>query len=272
MTLECFANGSTDDEALLPNIKSISKQILPIVVFLEFNYFKKIKNTSLRIYLVDDKELEYIDKPLKGVRTWVNYFKYFNFQEFLNLNNIQQKKQAIIKMLKEGVYEVAEEMKWDINPMLDAFNEIDNLNYQFVNTSKMKRFKGVKRYIQLETVCEPGFYHYYLLVKEKEQFISRHKVVTLNSFYNIFFEGNRILSEMKWEDENTFVVLGKKGELERIRFEYKFDTDQLTTIFNVEPNIESEFMEEYDLATTEDPKKIELILKNMDTNKWHVYI
>lgn len=271
MTFECFANGSSD-ETLLPNIKSISKQILPIITFLEYKYFKKIKNTSLRIYLVDNKELEFIDKPIKGVRTWVNYFMYFDFQNFLNNNNSHQKKQAIILMLKEGIYKVAEEMQWEINPLLDAFNEIDKLNYQFVNTSKIKRFKGVKRYIQLETICEPGFYHYYLLIKEKEQIISRHKVVTLNAFYNLYFEGNRILSEMKWEDENTFVILGKKGELERIRYEYKLDTDNLTTSFHVEPEIEAAFMEEYDLATTEDPIVIEKILKNMDTHKWHIYI
>lgn len=175
-------------------------------------------------------------------------------------------------MLQEAVLEIANVMEWDIDILLDTFAEIDKLNYHFVHLTKKKRFKGVKRLMQVETVSEPGFYHYNLLVYEKDKLISRHPIVTLNAFYNLFFEANRVVSEMKWEDANTFVVLGKKGELERIRFEYKLDEDKLTRIFTLEPAIVEEFMEEFDLATTSDPQKIEMVLRNRDTSKWRIYI
>ncbi|WP_343559649.1 hypothetical protein, partial [Sphingobacterium sp.] len=67
-------------------------------------------------------------------------------------------------------------------------------------------------------------------------------------------------------------VSGKKGELERIRFEYKLDEDKLTRKFVLEPAIVEEFMEEFDLATTMDDQKIEMVLSNRDTSKWHIYI
>lgn len=275
MTFECYSGSQFITEIAREDFLFVGKNILPISTYLEQHYFKKIKVdcSGLRIYLVDEISKERIDKPVKGVTSWVNLLMHFDFKHYLSLNQDFEKKKVIIAMFKEGIYRAAEFMNWDMNPLMDAFNQIDALNYHFVNTSTKKRFKGVKRYVQLETECQPGFYHYYLVVKEKDELISRHKVVTMNAFYNIFFEGNRVISEMRWEDANTFVIVGKKGHLERIRFEYKVDSDELTRTFNLESDIdEKEFMEEFDLATTEDLKKIKKVLSNRDTSKWHIYI
>ncbi|WP_312788856.1 hypothetical protein [Sphingobacterium sp.] len=214
-----------------------------------------------------------MEKPIKGVYPLLNYYMPFDFENYSNLNDNYAKKKVIVAMFKEGIFRAADFMSWDIDPLLDAFNKVDKLNCHFMHTTTKKRFKGVKRYVQLETECEPGFYHYYLVVKEKNELINRHKIVTLNAFYNLFLENNRVVSESRWEDANTFVILGKKGQLERIRFEYKLNIDQITRIFNLEPDInKEEFMEEFDLATTEDLKKIEMVLTNRNTSRWHIYI
>ena len=237
----------------------VAREISVLQNFVEHQYLKKIKlnSSGLRIFLVQIENEEIVEKPIKGVYPLVNLYMYFDFEHYLSLDDNYEKKKVIIAMFKEGVNRAAEFMGWDMNPLIDAFNQIDALNYEFKSSSTTKRFKGVKRYVQLETECEPGFYNYYLVIKEKEELISRHKVVTLNAFYNTFFEGNRIISEMKWEDANTFVILGKKGHLERIRFEYKLDTDILNTTFHLENDVnKDEFMEEFDLATTEDPEKL----------------
>ena len=227
MTFECFVWSSNSENQALEGIEVVGSEIRAIALFLEKKVLKKIRNGTpgLRLYLVDKKENEHLDKPIKGVISWVNFFMYFDFERYLNLPDNLEKKKMIVAMLKEGAERASEIMKWDIEPFNEAFHQIETLNYSFVNTSTRKRFKGVKRYVHLERVVDIGFYNFYLVVKEKDEIISRHKVVTLNQYYNIFFESNRIISEMRWEDENTFAILGKKGHLERIRFEYKFDTD-----------------------------------------------
>jgi len=253
----------------------IAREISVIQNFVEYHYLKKIKigSTGLRLYLVQSKDEERMDKPIKGDYPLLNFYMYFDFEHYANLSDIYEKKKTIIAMFKEGIYRAAEFMSWDMDQLMDAFNQIDALDYTFVNITKRKRLKGVKRYMQIETVCEPGFYHYYLAVKEKDELISRHKIITLNSFYNLFWEHNRIVSEVRWEDANTFIIVGKKGHLERIRFEYKLDKDQISMIFNLEPDLnKDEFMEEFDLATTEDIEKIEKVLSNRNTSKWHIYL
>lgn len=274
MNIECYLKSNSSLNSKSIDRFKIGKQLIPIISFLNKTYFKKIKvpGSLIRVYLVENLAEERIDKPIKSVRSWTNFFMYYDIERLLQLKDDLSVKKEIITILKVGIQRVVNEMGWEINPILEVFNEIDSLNYQFIETSKKMKYKGVKEYIQLETVCEPGFYHYYLLVKENDKLISKHKVVTLNAFYNLFFEGNRILSEMKWEDENTFVILGKKGELTRIRFEYSLDSDSLKTRFNLEPEVEADFLEEFDLATTEDPIKIDRIVSNQDVNKWHIYI
>lgn len=275
MTFECYASSQYVTNLPIEKIKYVSKDMLPITSFIESDFFKKIKVgcSGLRIYLVDKKEIERIDKPIKGVTSWVNTFLYFDFENYLNLSDNYEKKKMIIATFKDGIYRTVEFMGWDMRLLSEAFSQINALDYTFVNISTKKRFKGVKRYMQLEIESEPGFCHYYLAVREHGELISRHKVVSMNAFYNVFFESNRIVSEMRWEDANTFVIVGKKGHLERIRFEYKLDIDRLITMFKLEPDInEKEFMEEYNLATTNDIEKIKNMLANKDLNKWHVYL
>ena len=273
MKFQCFVDINNQDNS--SKTRKIAREISVLENFIAYHYLKTIKTKALglRIYLISDKLKERINNPIAGIYPLVNIYMYFDFDNYLKSTNNYEKKEIIIKMFKEGIYRCAESMVWDIDPFIDAFQKIDALDFTFVSHTKKKRYKGIKKYIQLETVCEPGFYHYYLLVKEGEKLHSRHKVVTINAFYNLFFEHNRIITEDRWEDSNTFVILGKKGHLERIKYEYKIDTDTLTTIFNLEPDVnEKEFMEEFDLATTQDPKKIELVLNNNDTLKWHIYI
>ncbi|WP_343560952.1 hypothetical protein [Sphingobacterium sp.] len=272
MNLECFIDVTTVD-VTIPYI-ILGKEMSVICNLIEHEYFRKIKigSTGLRIYLIEPTQQEKIDRPIKGIYPLVNYYKQFDFQEYLQLKDNDSKKALTVKMLKEAVLKIGNEMDWNIDVLLDAFAEVDKLNYHFVHLTNKKRFKGVKRQMQVETIVEPGFLHYNLLVYEKDTLMSRHHIVTLNAFYNLFFEANRVVSEAKWEDANTFVVSGKKGELERIRFEYKLDEDKLTRKFVLEHAIVEEFMEEFDLATTMDEQKIEMVLRNRDTSKWHIYI
>lgn len=273
MVFECFIWSKNPVGSVAYSI--VAREISVIQYFVEYHYLKKIKlsSTGLRIYLVDNKDEARMEKPIKGVYPLLNYYMYFDFEHYFNLTDNYEKKKVIIAMFKEGIYRAAEFMSWNTDPLLDAFNLIDALDYTFVNVTKRKRFKGVKKFMQIETVCEPGFYHYYLLVKEKEELLSRHKIVTLNAFYNLFWEHNRIVSEARWEDANTFVIVGQKGHLERIRFEYKLDTDKLTQTFNLEPDLnKEEFMEEYDMATTTELSKIENFYSNFKSSKWHIYL
>ena len=275
MTLECFASSQNKVDLPLSKIKRVSKDVLPLILFLESNFFKKIKvdgASGLRIYFVENHIDEEVQGPFKGFQSWINYYMPFNFTEYFKLENSHSKKLFLIDKIKEGILNIANQFNWSRELFLQIFEEIDALEGMLLTYSKKYRLKGLKAQAQIEIGCEPGYYQYNLLLLEKDSVISRHHIVTLNAYYNIFFEGNRIISEMKWEDENTFVILGKKGELERIRFEYKLDKDKLTRIFTLEPTIVDEFMEEFDLATTTDEQKVDIILNNMDTNKWHIYI
>ncbi|WP_343559644.1 hypothetical protein [Sphingobacterium sp.] len=275
MTFECFASSQNNTNLTLPQIKRVSKDVLPLILFLESNFFKRIRvdgASGLRIYFVENLIDEEVQGPFKGIQSWINYYMPFNFTEYFNLKNSHSKKLFLIDKIKAGILNIANQFNWNRDLFLQIFDEIDALEGKLITYSKKYRLKGLKTQAQIEICCETGYYQYNLLLLEKDSVISKHHIVTLNAYYNIFFEGNRIISEMKWEDENTFVILGKKGELERIRFEYKLEKDTLTRIFTVEPAIVDEFMEEFDLATTTDEQKIQIILNNMDTGKWHIYI
>ncbi|WP_343560954.1 hypothetical protein, partial [Sphingobacterium sp.] len=211
MYLECFIWSDASDRSVL--YSRMAREMYIIANFIEHEFFRKIKigSTGLRIYLIEPTQQEKIDKPIKGIYSLVNYYKQFDFQEYFQLKDDHSKKALTVKILKEAVLKIANEMDWDIDVLLDAFAEVDKLNYHFAHLTNKKRFKGVKRKMQVETIVEPGFLHYNLLVYEKDTIMSRHHIVTLNAFYNLFFEANRVVSEAKWEDANTFVVSGKKG-------------------------------------------------------------
>lgn len=275
MTIECFASSQNNMNIALSQIKRVSKDVLPIILFLESQFFKKIKvdgASGLRIYFVENLIDEEVQGSFKGFQSWINYYMPFNFTEYFKLENSFSKKLFLIDSIKEGFLNIANQFNWNKDLFLQIFEEIDALDGKLLTYSKKYRLKGIKYLAQIEIGCETGYYHYNLLLLLKDRVISSNHIVTLNAYYNIFFDSNRIITEMKWEDENTFVILGKKGELERIRFEYKLDEDKLTRIFTLEPAIVEEFMEEFDLATTTDKQKIEMILDNTDTNKWHKYI
>lgn len=275
-----FLYVATDADSNLDIIeqKRINSEISTIVTFISSVCFKTIRIpgvSGIRIDLTDNIESEHIYKPIKGVYPICRRVQYFNFNGFLAASP-NEKKEMIVIMVKNGVTTVSHEMNWEIDPILDALNLLDGLNLNFCYAvTKAKAYKSGKVKIHLECCIEPGFSNYDLVIQSKSDKIKR-RVISLNAYYgmaDIYTGASRIVTEAKWQDERTYLVVGKKGELERVYFKYDIIADKMEISFNLDSDVNrSEFEEEFDLATTVDDKKILKILTEQSFSKWHIYL
>lgn len=280
MTKDNFLYVATDVNNGLSTFdqKLVNAELSAIVAFISVKCFKSIRipdTPGIRIDLTDNIQNERIDKPIIGVYPVCRCVQYFNFIEFFSADNTQKKIQ-IINLIKKGVTSVSHEMGWETDSIWDALNLLDSLNLNFsFEFNKPKAYKGGQAEIYVECSIEPGYNNYDLIIQIKGKIAKRHRVVSLNHYYGIadFYTGpSRIISEGKWQDENTYLIVGKKGHLERIVFKYDLTKDTIEISFNLEPDVNKEtFMEEFRLSTTNDPNEIKKVLEETSF-KWHEYL
>lgn len=243
------------------------------------SYFSDLKFegvTGIRIDLNADMDNVYVKKPEYAYPICRVVFPYDYENKFIGKSSIDQKKQILL-IFKKAILLCCKEMNWDQKIFIERFELIEALDFNYkLFWNKPKRLKGSKTKINIETEFQPGFMHYFIIRENPDGVKVRKYFTTLNSYYNyfdVFGQSSRIITEAKWIDANTYLIIGKKGHLERIKFEYKLDSNEVRTIFNLESDINHlEFKEEFEMATAQDDEKIFIILNNKDLNKWHIYI
>lgn len=101
----------------------------------------------------------------------------FNFDKYFSSDN-QAKKRLQLETIHHGMMKIAEIEKWDVNPLLDAYNGCleNNLEYSFI-LSKYKSSPNRKFKMNFKCVWDIAMIEvFYILCDKKENIIHQEKV------------------------------------------------------------------------------------------------
>lgn len=131
----------------------------------------------------------------------------FNFNTYYKCS-ITDKKMMQLKILHVGMIKIWEEMRWDVNVILDAYNYAlkKDLKYEFLVSEKLKASPNRKHYINFW--CEWDLdccKLYWVLYNKQRNEISRELIIKKEAFLGEFV----YYIKYKWVDNKNVTIENK---------------------------------------------------------------
>ncbi|PYF69367.1 hypothetical protein [Pedobacter nutrimenti] len=134
----------------------------------------------------------------KGVNLEINFSEYFSYDSY-------HRKEALLKVVHSGLTFIATKEKWEIDPLLDAFNSCIKvgLNYKFLVQNKFKTSPNRKH--KLGLWCEwniDEFKVFWILLDKDKKQIKKELFIDENPSFGEFI----YYVNFKWLNDNIVLV------------------------------------------------------------------
>lgn len=232
-----------------------------------FKDFKIPKIWGIQVDTIDDKNVGVkLEKPIEGVFPVFRIIMYYDYIGFFKQDSLG-KINEIIYLLREASMIACKEMKWDTEPFVKRFDNLENLHGDFwITLVKSKTSKDRKHIATLAIKIFIDRRECYLRLVNKSDGHTRDLLVTSENNYHQSAIHNPnnfwLVNDGEWDSENIYHAFDNRKQ---VHYYIDISTGEVKTILTYEGSFENDFNREFEEATTLNEKDMQLLLKNWGT-------